>query len=512
MPGPTKQSREGSLNRYDRLSSLSPFMKVMPSRDCFVRLRRTRNDGTFMEIACFYLPDFPLQVEWERLPVLRDREVIVVFSPAPAKQEVLDFTPGMRGVQVGMPLQEALSHSKGAVLVEADMPRYFEAFECVLKALEQCGPAIEAAELGCAYMDLTGLEKLYGGREGLKRALVESIPPPFIARVGIARGKFPARAILEVRGKKWEVGSVAARCACPTILRPVAARCTCPSRTVEQSSSSARPPGSTLHVPDPPRSGTLHVPRSNSPTSHLSPLASIQEVGEDVEEFLRGCEVDILPVSWKTRTRLHDFGLHTLGQIAALPLGPFQAQFGPEGKKIWELSRGIDNRPLIPRDSQETVSVYLSFPEATASQGVILLAVESLLRRAFARPELRGRYARGVVLQGLVAGGAAWERRITFREPVADKKRILFIIKSALDGVALPGPMEDLKLTVLGLTGETGRQESFFAEVRRKEQLGDALRQLETRLGKAPPLYEVRPLEPWSRIPERRQALVRFSP
>jgi hypothetical protein len=38
------------------------------------------------------------------------------------------------------------------------------------------------------------------------------------------------------------------------------------------------------------------------------------------------------------------------------------------------------------------------------------------------------------------------------------------------------------------------------------------LRQLGARLGVQPPIYHVREVEPWSRLPERRQALVPFSP
>ena len=38
------------------------------------------------------------------------------------------------------------------------------------------------------------------------------------------------------------------------------------------------------------------------------------------------------------------------------------------------------------------------------------------------------------------------------------------------------------------------------------------MRQLEMRLRTKPPIYKVMELEPWSRIPERRQALVQFEP
>ena len=103
-------------------------------------------------------------------------------------------------------------------------------------------------------------------------------------------------------------------------------------------------------------------------------------------------------------------------------------------------------------------------------------------------------------------------KRFAFKEAVGSKERALFALKSRLDNIALPGPLEDLKLTLAGFTGESGVQSSLFSDVRKREQLREMLRQLEASLGCKPPIYRVREIESWSRIPERRQALVPFDP
>jgi DNA polymerase-4/protein ImuB len=67
-------------------------------------------------------------------------------------------------------------------------------------------------------------------------------------------------------------------------------------------------------------------------------------------------------------------------------------------------------------------------------------------------------------------------------------------------------------VTLSGLTGQTGKQASFFAEKRRhRTQLEEALRQLKARFGQSP-VYHVVEVEPWSRIPERRLALIDYDP
>jgi DNA polymerase-4/protein ImuB len=158
------------------------------------------------------------------------------------------------------------------------------------------------------------------------------------------------------------------------------------------------------------------------------------------------------------------------------------------------------------------VSESLTFPSPTGTLSAILIGIESLLARAFSRPEVRGKYVRSIILESNILHHCPWIRQFPFKEAVGSQSRAMFVIKNALGSVRLPGPLEDLKLTLAGLTGQSGIQSSLFPEVRKREQLRETVRQLEVQLGCPPPIFVVRDLEPWSRIPERRQVLVRFDP
>ncbi|MEE9284820.1 MAG: DNA polymerase Y family protein [Dehalococcoidia bacterium] len=233
---------------------------------------------------------------------------------------------------------------------------------------------------------------------------------------------------------------------------------------------------------------------------------------DDVGPFLAPLGVDLLPVSWAVRARLRGFGLRTLGDVAALAVGPLQAQFGRDGRTAWELARGIDPRPLAPRTREETVVEALSFSTPAVSLETLATATDVLLGRAFSRPALRGRYAREALLGGQLFRAAGWQRRVSFAQPVGDRQRALYALRHALDTHPPPGPLEELSLTLARLTGEAGLQGSLFNDVRRQDNLREAVRQLEARLGRRPPIYQVREVESWSRIPERRQALVQYVP
>ena len=233
---------------------------------------------------------------------------------------------------------------------------------------------------------------------------------------------------------------------------------------------------------------------------------------EGMAAFVRPLPVTLLPTSWKTKERLMSFGLNTLGDVAHLPFNAMQGEFGKEGAFLWHLANGEDETRLLPRLHQEAITHELGFAAPTASLSAILVAVESLLIKAFNDPRLRGRFARLAFLRGQVLDGAPWSKRIVFRDLVGDKDRALFILSSNLERITLPGPLENLSITFVEITGEAGRQESLFFDVRRRAHLDNAVRQLRAKLGRNPFIYQIREVEPWSRIPERRRVLVPYEP
>ena len=209
---------------------------------------------------------------------------------------------------------------------------------------------------------------------------------------------------------------------------------------------------------------------------------------------------------------MHQFGLHKMGQIAFLSVGSMQAQFGTAGRVAWELANGIDKSLLVPSKRQESVTESLTFSIPSVSLYAILPAVEVLLGRIFSHPSLRGKYLRSVFVQANVLNRSPWSKRIVFKSPVNKKEPALFALRNALEATDIPGPLEDLRMTVSDTAGESGIQSSLFVEVRKLQQLREAMRQLEVRLRAKPPVFRVMDVEPWSRIPERRQALVEFVP
>jgi DNA polymerase-4 len=239
--------------------------------------------------------------------------------------------------------------------------------------------------------------------------------------------------------------------------------------------------------------------------AHDTPPGSYKVLSGDIRHFPYALPCDVLPVSLKSRELLRDFGLATLGQIAALPEGPFQSQFGPEGKRIWELACGIDDTPLYPRFLEEVIEENITLPSISISIEAITAAMESLLNRIFAR-RMRGRGIRRLVVWTRTWNAGHWDKNINFKEPAMDTSQAMPRIRRVLEEFPQPGPVEQVGIRITGLGYPRGQQNSLFHDVRAQEHLAEDIRQLELKLG-CPQVYKVQEVEPWSRIPERRFVL-----
>ena len=85
-------------------------------------------------------------------------------------------------------------------------------------------------------------------------------------------------------------------------------------------------------------------------------------------------------------------------------------------------------------------------------------------------------------------------------------------LRLRLENLELPGPAESVALDLAGLTAETGIQERLPGyRTRWTTPLIEATRHLKQRYGDSP-LFQIIEVEPWSRIPERRHALLSYEP
>ena len=137
---------------------------------------------------------------------------------------------------------------------------------------------------------------------------------------------------------------------------------------------------------------------------------------------------------------------------------------------------------------------------------LLLTAVDTLLRRAYARPRMRGCYAGGAALECVLHRAYPWGKDFHFKQAAGDWERASRIIRGQLEAHHPQAAVEEITLALSHLTGESGVQLSLLDDARgdRERRLAEAERQLQARLNGRPALYKVVQVAPWHPAPEMR--------
>ena len=237
-------------------------------------------------------------------------------------------------------------------------------------------------------------------------------------------------------------------------------------------------------------------------------------VPDDVRAFLAPHPIDLLPVPTPVQHELHRFGLHTLGAVAALREPLLAERLGPAGRQAWAFCNGSDDRPVVPLAVEEVIVEHTTLPFHSAASEALGVVVDTLLRRAYARPELQGRCAGAADLRCAADGGSPWELSIQFKQPIGAWERASFAIRSRLAVDHPRSPVEDVTLTLSRITGVAATQPGLLPDVRDDGQqwLVAADRRLQALMGGGHALYRIVTVAPWHPAPELRAVLVPLDP
>ena len=408
-------------------------------------------------IACLLISHFRARVELARRPELWAAAGVIVDRSG-SRPAVIDCLPAAEAVEVGMTLDQALGLQPEAVVLEADEPHYAREFERLLRALDDVSDRVEAAkqdaEPGVAYVGLDGLAAMYGGETPMLDALLHAVPAHFEPRIGIAQGE---------SGGKFPA-FVAAR---------------------------------------------------------MRGAPGVSRVGRDAAAFLAPHSINLLPpalVPSELLDDLHRLGLHTMGDVAAQEMHALLDRFGHEGRRAWELCRGIDERPLQPRVAEESITETVTLPAASASLELLRVAVDMLLTRVFAQPPMQGRYAGSATLvctlEDAPTDASTWSKEFHFKSGVGNWQRAAEIIKGRLETEHPRAPVEAMTVTLGNLSGASGVQLSLFPDLRadRERRLLETERQLQARLKGKHALHRMVEIAPWHPAPEMRTVQVSIDP
>ena len=278
-------------------------------------------------------PAFCTTLEGMAAPALRTRP-LAIAPPAADRATILALSAEARlaGLMPGMPVRKAQQLCPDLIVLPPNPELYARASRALHDILRVFAPTIEPRGYGHAYLDLTGTDRLFGPPQDVAariwRESRDRLRLP--VSVGIAANKLVSQAA--IKAGRWAAGP--------------------------------RDGGELLQ----------HVPMG------------------DEREFLAPHPLEVLPeLDPKIRTRLEDYQLELIGEVAAISESALCAVFGRHGRILRARARGIDPRPVLSPEQQSEFRVAHTFASDTNDLDVlhpILRLMTERLGRRLRRREL----------------------------------------------------------------------------------------------------------------------------
>jgi DNA polymerase-4/protein ImuB len=362
-----------------------------------------------------------------------------------------------------MTVSQAIGLCPALRLCEPDPVHYDGCFSRLLSALNEVSPVVEPGELGLAYLGADGLEGIYGSPGKIVEAISRTM-------------------------ERWNVGTSEAGSTFQRSIVPSFRLGFGHGKFTAWVAASRAKPGEAVIVP----SG-----------------------GKG--KYLAAQPIAVLPLDPDTHRRLRQLGIRTLGALAALPEEAVTAQFGAVGRRLWRLAAGRTVEPVVGSIAPEPIVAALTFFTPVGERDLIERAIDQLIARALKDPRRIGWRVQAVRLIAEVEGGRSWLADLLLKDPTADGARIAAPLRTRLEQAPPAGAVTRLVLELTAFAPGTTELQLFArdavaaARAGQRRALESAAREIHQRL-KRTCLYHVIEVQPWSRLPERRYALIDYEP
>ena len=213
-------------------------------------------------------------------------------------------------------------------------------------------------------------------------------------------------------------------------------------------------------------------------------LVVVQE--RDIQEFLHGLPISRLwGVGPKTEQRLREMGFHTIGQLTAASRESLIRSLGSLGEHLFHLSRGKDNRPVVPNWEAKSIGSETTFDVDTDDRELLLRTILELSDHVAERLRKDSYRARKVTLKLRYSSFSthtkqqSLDKRIQTGEELAQIARALFSQFPLTQKIRLIG----VSAGDLHRDGEDPEQLPLFAYSNGKEKLGHTVDEIKQRFG-----------------------------
>jgi DNA polymerase IV len=207
---------------------------------------------------------------------------------------------------------------------------------------------------------------------------------------------------------------------------------------------------------------------------------------KDVANFLRDLPISRLwGVGPKTAQRIHEMGYRTIGELAAVSREEMIRTLGSLGEHLFHLSRGIDDRPVVPDWEPKSIGTETTFDEDTDNREHLLRTILELSDHVAERLRKDGYRAGKVTLKLRYSNFSTHTKQMSLDRHLQTGEEIAKIARSLFSQFPL-----NRKIRLIGVSAgdlhsdsEPSQQLSLFADSNDKEKLSHTVDEIKKRFG-----------------------------
>ena len=236
----------------------------------------------------------------------------------------------------------------------------------------------------------------------------------------------------------------------------------------------------------------LHASVGIAPNKFLAKLASDLEKPdglvlirpETAAAFIAPMPVrKIFGIGKAAEEQLLQYGINTIGKIAAADIKILQKVFGINAKTVHDLARGIDNRPVVNETEAKSIGKEHTYDKDLYNENDLRKAVRDLCGETGWRLRRRGLIGYTVTLKVKFSSFKTITRSITSEMPVAYDEEIYALALKLLRQVKFTEGVRLLGVSISHLESEDAAPVLNFNENERLKKRNQAVDLLKNRFG-----------------------------
>jgi len=207
---------------------------------------------------------------------------------------------------------------------------------------------------------------------------------------------------------------------------------------------------------------------------------------KDIEQFLAGLPISRLwGVGPKTEQRIRGMGFQTIGQVATASRETLIRSLGSLGEHLFQLSRGKDDRPVVPNWEPKSTSSETTFDEDTDDRELLLNTILELSDHVAERLRKDGYRARRITLKLRYSSFSTHTKQSSLDKFVQTGGEIAEVARRLFAKFPLKQKIRLIGVSAgdLHRDGEDPRQLGLFPQSNDKEKLSHTIDEIKQRFG-----------------------------